>query len=295
MLFEESPQRLCLRACITCNKKKPKMALSRYLRDEMDTEFIEEAVERNDVDDSYGVVVDQLLYEEYKRFNESEEDNEEEHIVSSIRRRMKNATDERADRNYALAALMWRLRQQSVAFEAFMVLYDEGFMSLAGLQYDVIFDHEDETVRGLCNALSRSFEFGRKLQHPPLSANCLYYAVPMLWFGTMLVRGALVPLESIVDFLAGNGTFGTFDADTFSKCWPEGKEFEINPIAQARIPSHSQGLIGLHLPRGMDFPCKLEDVYYQIDEPLRRYEEVFARYFKIPEQVYIPAGRIWMP
>ena len=271
------------------------MTPSRYLRDEMDTEFIQEAIKRNDVNDSYGNLVDQLLKDEYRVFNESEGDNQEMNVVSCIQRRMRNATDDRPDRSCALASLMWRLRQQSVAFEAYMALFDEGYVDLSGFQYDVIFQAEDETVSALYRALSRSFEYGRNLNHPPIFADCFYYAIPGLWLATMIVRSAMVPLDIIVSFIAQRGYFGTFDAEMFSKCWPEGKELEINLKAQVRVPSGPQGFIGLHLPMGMEFPCKMEDIYYTIDEPLRQCEEVFARYFKIPETVFVPAGRIWMP
>jgi hypothetical protein len=292
ILFEESHQGPSRGAS---GSKALKMTPSRYLRDEMDTGFIQEAVERNDVNESYGDLVDQLLKEEYKLFNESEEDNEEMGIASCIQRRMRNARDERSDRSSALASLMWRLRQQSVAFEAYMALLEEGYVGLSGFQYDVIFQAKDETVWALHMALSRSFEFGRRLNHPPIFADCFYYAVPGLWLATMIVRNAVVPLNMIVDFIDHRGYFGTFDADMFSKCWPERKELETNPNAQTRIPSGPQGFIGLHLPMGMEFPCKMEDIYYTIDEPLRRCEEVFARYFRIPETVFVPAGRIWMP
>ena len=275
--------------------------MSRYLRDEMDTGFIDEALKRNHVDEAYDTIVDDLLKHEYShgRFDENREVNPEIGISISIRTVLqKNSPDERRERNNALSAMMWRIRVQSVAFEAYMALYDEGLVDLSALQYDVDFHHNDETVWAVVQALSRSFEFGEHLTHTPDVALCLTsmsWNVPEVWLACMLVRGALAPLESIVDFLALNGTLGAFDAAIFRKWWSEGKELKVDPMAQALIPSCQQGFVGVHLPMGLSFPCKLEDIYYAIDEPLRKCEEIFARYFKIPEMVFVPAGRIWMP
>jgi len=276
------------------------MTLSRYLRNEMDTGFIDEALKRNHVDEAYDEVVDDLLKHEYEhgRFDENREVNPEIDLAISIRGVIEgqNPAEARIKRNKALAAFMWRLRVQSVAFEAYMALYDEGLVDLSALQYDVDFENNDETVWAVSQALSHSFEFGECLAHTPSAELCfMSWDVPEVWLSCMLVRGALVPLETIVDLLAVGGTLGAFDAAMFSKWWPEGKELKIDPKAQALNPSCRQGFLGVHLPMGLDFPCKLEDIYYQIDEPLRRYEEVFARYFKIPETVFVPSGRIWMP
>lgn len=271
------------------------MAISRYLRDEMDTAFIEQALERNLVDETYGGIVDQLLEEEYKHFNGSEESNEDEGLVTLIRRRIKHLNTARVDRNTALAALMWCLRQQSVVFEVYMALYDEGLVDLSALQYDMDFHGRDEIVREVCRALNRSFEFGSKLHFPPKVGLCDYYAVPETWLACMIVRGAIAPLQTIVNFIAASRTLGAFDDLTFRKWWPDGKELRVSPMAQAVIPSRRKGFVGIHLPMGVGFPCKLEDIYYAFDEPLRVCEEVFVRYFQVPERDFVPAGRIWMP
>jgi hypothetical protein len=243
----------------------------------MDTLFISEALRRNSIDNSYHPVVDRILKQDYRRSDEG----------------ISIAKNELSERTNNLAAVMWRLRQQSVVFEVFMALVEENLLNLSGLHYAIDFHVRDDTVWDLHTAFSHAFDFGRNLSHPPSYADCFHYTYPSLWLTTMIVRGALVPLADIVDFIAFKGYLGKFDAELFAKSWPEGKELEINSKAQAG--SDSPGIMGLYLPTGMDFPCKLEDIYYSIDEPLRRCEEVFARYFRIPETDFVPAGRIWMP
>lgn len=274
------------------------MAISRYLRDEMDTAFVEQALEQSNVDETYSEIVDQLLNKEYKHIKQSTESNDDDALETLIRLKINHPNTTRVDRNTTLAALTWRLRQQSVVFEVYMSLCDAGLLDLSTLQHTVDFQSRDKSVRAVYHALNRSFEFGTQTQHPPKVGLCEHYALPEIWLACMIVRGAIAPLQSIASFIAASRTLGTFDERVFRKWWPDGKEFEVNPIAQAVVPSSAGNgfvSIGMHLPMGIEFPCKLEDIYYAFDEPLRVCEEMFVRYFRVPETVFVPAGRIWMP
>jgi hypothetical protein len=262
----------------------------------MDTEFISDAQLRNVVDESYNDAVDEFLIEEYDLYDGWKEDKGDIGVAGPIRDIIKKILPEmRNNRSAALLGIMWRLRVQSVVFEVFMDLYDAQLVDISPLQYVVDLDGQNTTVWKMQRALSTSFEFGQAMNDLPRVAFCFSYVVPQLWLACMIVRGALAPLDTIVQFIAERGTLGLFDAEAFRKCWPENKELEIDPMAMAMIPARSQAFIGLHLPMGMGLPLKLEDVYFTIDEPLRRCEELFAKYFKIPETVFVPAGRIWMP
>jgi len=272
------------------------MAVSRYLRDEMDTEFIREAAKRNIIDERYNEAVDDFLMEEKARLGGRECTGDAEVVGSILDIIKKNLPEIRNNRRHALCGIMWRLRAQSVVFEVFMDLYEARLIEISALQCAVDFNGKHQAVLDVNSALSTSFHFGNEMKNPPTIAfSSTGYAVPELWLACMIVRGGLAPLETIFEFIAKRRTLGLFDSEKFHKCWPEGRKLEVDPQALAMIPAGSQGFIGLHLPMGMDFPLKLENVYYEIDEPLRRCEELFAKYFKIPETVFVPAGRIWMP
>ena len=260
----------------------------------MDTGFITEAAKRNIVDETYNDAVDDFLVEEYGRLGQWEQ--EGFGVAGSILDIIKKKLPEmRNNRNQALLGIMWRLRVQSVVFEVFIDLYDARLIDIAALEYVVDLNGQDRAVWEVNRALFSSFEFGNEMNDTPDVAFCLSYIVPELWLACMIVRGALVPLETIFEFIAKRGTLGSFDVRIFRECWPEERTLEIDPMAMALIPAQPQGFIGLHLPMGVSLPLKLEDVYYAIDEPLRRCEELFAKYFKIPETAFVPAGRIWMP
>lgn len=271
------------------------MAVSRYLRDERDTGFIVEAAKKDLVDERYNAAVDDFLMEEKARVG-GWAHSQDAGVVDSILEIIKqNLPEIPNNRRNALCGIMWRLRAQSVVFEVFMDLCDARLVDIAALQYAVDLNGKDATVWEVCRAFSTSFEFGHEMRNTPEAAFCFKYDVPELWLACMVVRGALASLEAIFDFINQRGTLGYFDRERFSECWPEGKKLESDPMAMAMVPAQPQGFIGLHLPMGMGLPFKLENVYYELDEPLKRCEELFAKYFKISETVFVPAGRIWMP
>ena len=272
------------------------MAVSRYLRDEMDTSFIAEAAKNNLTYEPYNEAVDDFLMEEKARIGCRQQQNDTSIVESILEIIKKNLPEIRNNRRHALCGIMWRLRAQSVVFEAFMDLYDARLVDISALQDVVDFDGKHQAVLNIYFALSKSFQFGHEMRGGSAEFFCpTGYVVPELWLACMIVRGALAPLESIFNFIAERQTLGRFDVEMFRESWPEGKVLDTDPIAMAMVPAGAQGFIGLHLPMGMGLPLKLEDVYFEIDEPLRRCEELCAKYFKIPETIFVPAGRIWMP
>jgi hypothetical protein len=272
------------------------MAVSRYLRDEMDTSFITEAAKRDITDETYNEAVDDFLMEEKARIGGWEHKADTSVVRSILEIIKKNLPEMRNNRRHALCGIMWRLRAQSVVFEVFMDLYEARLIDITALQYIVDLNGKDQEVWDVNLGLSTSFEFGHEMSNPPIESFCsISYVVPELWLACMIVRGALAPLASIFEFIAKRRALGSFDVARFRLCWPEERTLKIDPMALAMIPAGPQGFIGLHLPMGMGLPSKLEDIYYEIDEPLRRCEELFAKSFRIPETVFVPAGRIWMP
>ena len=272
------------------------MAVSRYLRDEMDTGFITEAAKKNIINEEYDEAVDDFLIEEKARIGGREHKVDASIVESILEVIKKNLPEIRNNRRHALCGIMWRLRAQSVVFEVFMDLYDARLIEISALEFVVDFDGKDQAVWDVNHALSKSFDFGHEMRDATAAHFCpTGYNVPELWLACMIVRGALTSLEAIFQFIAKRGTLGYFDVEKFSECWPEGRILEKDSMALVMSPAGPPGFIGLHLPMGMGLPMKLEDVYYEIDEPLRRCEELFAKYFVIPETVFVPAGRIWMP
>lgn len=95
------------------------LGAARCLRQEADTSIIENASNGNSStdDDGFGLVLDQVLANEYQNFNELIAHMEDEGVAGLIRRRMNNKNGARIGGAAVLPALTWRLRVQSSVFE----------------------------------------------------------------------------------------------------------------------------------------------------------------------------------
>jgi hypothetical protein len=262
----------------------------------MDMTFITQAAQRNVVDERYNEAVDNFLVEENRRLGDSYPATDIV-IAKSILEIVNQARpDLLHSRRQALCGIMQRLRVQSVVMEVFIDLCDARLIDVSALEHGVQFSDADKdaAVREVTFALNSAFGFGHDCKDaPPKSFASSSYELAGLWLSCMIVRSALAPLEIIFEFIAKRGTLGSFDAAKFRECWPEGKVLEVNPIAM--VTPKPDRFLGLHFPEGMPLPLKLEDACWEIDEPLRRCEELFAKYFMIPETDFVPAARILMP
>ena len=259
-------------------------ASSRYLGAEGSIAVFENISDATPVDDGYAFIVEDTLSSEVERMDEVNVVNEDMALLASIQANRTWSTSR------AFLTLLVRLRVQSTVFEVFMTLYIYELVSISALELQVDLDNTDSEVFKVFQALLRSFQFGETLNNCPNIFLTGSYAMPLIWLSCMIVRGARVRLPVIVEFICRKGAFGDFNLAEFREWWPEGTALQVNPEAQATTKS-KHGYIGVYLPMGLN-KASTDDVYDVIDKPLQRLEALFAAYFMIAEEGFVPAGKV---
>lgn len=259
-------------------------ASSRYLRAEGSIAVFENTSDAAPVDDDYASIVEDTLRSEVERMDEVNVVNEDMALLASIQANRTWSTSR------AFLALLVRLRVQSTVFEVFMTLYIYELVSINALEFQVDLNTTDSEVFKVFHALLRSFQFGETLNNCPNIFLTGSYAMPLIWLSCMIVRGARVRLPVIAEFICRKGAFGDFNLAEFREWWPKGTTLQVNPDAQTTTKS-KHGYIGVYLPMGLN-KASTDDVYDVIDKPLQRLEALFAAYFMIPEEDFMPAGKV---
>ena len=255
----------------------------RYQRLEKDISVCEMADSYLADDEGYGSLVDDLINEEKMRYDEQDPHQENLGIATAL-------DDVPECRGMIFKALMWKMRIQSAVFEVFMTLCDSCCIDLSGLQHRINFNM-DEQVAAMTRALN-AFEIGRKFDMAQQVQIDFSFYMPLQWQACLIVRGCIVEnLDTIFEFIAQKGAFGSLDYDRFRKWWPEGTKIQKDPLCMSQAPK-LPGHVGVHLPMGLATPIDINEVYGTIDIPLKRYEDLFAKYFRIPRDSFVPAGDI---
>ena len=258
---------------------------TRYLRQEGDTPTIQNTDTANADDDEYGDLVEERLQYEVNRMAEELVDNQDMALLEVIQAGPEGKA-------CVFLALMFRLRVQSAVFEVYMTLSIHRLLDLEPLQHNVDLQEIEHEVHRVVMAFLNAFEFGDLLNDFPPVALIDGYIAPLTWLACMIVRGSIIDsLDPIMEFVARKGTFDNFNIDEYRKSWPVGSKLQRNSTAQA-ILLRKQGCIGFYLPMGLKAPFTSDDVYEVVDNQIQKLEALFTSYFRLSEDVYVPAGEI---
>ena len=190
-------------------------------------------------------------------------------------------------------AVVARLSVQSVVFEALVMLLDEGFISLSAL-HDSIDLANVQDVSNISHILMECFEFGTCLYHCPQEVfMCQSYAVPVRWWGYLIVRRAKLNLEKILSTIEIKKLFSAFDWDKYREIWPHDETFSVNPEASITDRERT-GYVVMHLPMKIvevDVLPAVHNAFDNFDELVQTFQDLRGRHFGFEKKEWVPVGR----
>jgi len=188
--------------------------------------------------------------------------------------------------------LIWRFRIQKTYLEIFMVLHDEGMVSLDGLKAPMdLTTYRDEEVLAVANAL-KAFPYVRNaIDRPPkYTQMTTAYETPQRWLAVLIVRGARDHFEHIVNkisdvgLLTGLAYGGLYSETGFQdaqidnavvrQAWPSGRVLMRDPAANM-VREGLRTEFCFWLPCEMGEGVTIEEVY---DRFFDEYEEIDTLY-----------------
>ncbi|MCJ1246840.1 hypothetical protein MMC30_004049 [Trapelia coarctata] len=103
--------------------------------------------------------------------------------------------------------LIWRLRIQKTYFDIFMLLHDQGMVSLDGPKAPMdLITYWDEEVLAVANALKALPYVRNAVDRPPTYTRMTTaYETPQIWLVVLIVRGGRVHFEHIVNAINAAG------------------------------------------------------------------------------------------
>ena len=190
-------------------------------------------------------------------------------------------------------AMVARLSAQSVVYEVFVMLLDEGLICRSALHDFVELTHTSGFWKVL-SVLDECFEFGTYLSHCPEDVfMCDSYSLPMRWLACMIVRGANVDLETILSTIEIKKSFGAFDWDRYWYIWPQPETFSINPEASV-TDMKPRNYVGMHLPTGIveaDVLTAVHNAFDDFDKLVQTFQDLCGNYVGFAEKELVPVGR----
>ena len=114
----------------------------------------------------------------------------------------------------AFLALVARLQNQAVVFEVFMKLCAIQMIDTQSALEELIdLDKLEPEVWKVRMTLLRSSEFGHEINNPADIFMSSYYIMPLTWLSCVIVRGAVVSLDDVVESIYGHSQGASGAAD----------------------------------------------------------------------------------